>query len=56
VGFSVSAELPNVVQICEVLEGLPLGLELAASWVRTVPCGRLRRRCAPAPRSCAIAT
>jgi len=41
VGFSVSAELPNVVQICELLEGLPLGLELAASWVRTVPCAEI---------------
>jgi len=37
VGFSVAAELPNVVRICGLLEGLPLGLELAASWVRTVP-------------------
>ena len=41
VGFSVSAELPNVVQICELLEGLPLGLELAASWVRAVPCAEI---------------
>ena len=37
-GFSLAAELPNVVQVCQLLEGLPLGLELAASWVRTVPC------------------
>ena len=41
VGFSVSAELPNVVRICELLEGLPLGLELAASWVRSVPCAEI---------------
>ena len=37
-GFSLAAELPNVVEICRLLEGLPLGLELAASWVRSVPC------------------
>lgn len=26
--------LPHVVQICQAVEGLPLGLELAATWVR----------------------
>lgn len=40
-GFSLAAELPNVVQICSLLEGLPLGLELAASWVRNVPCSEI---------------
>ena len=40
-GFSLAAELPNVLQICELLEGLPLGLELAASWVRSVPCAEI---------------
>src|SRR5262245_63304786 len=34
VGFSLAAELPNVIRVCGLLEGLPLGLELAASWVR----------------------
>ena len=41
VGFSLGAELPNVLRICALLEGLPLGLELAASWVRTVPCAEI---------------
>lgn len=41
VGFSLAAELPNVLRICALLEGLPLGLELAASWVRTVPCAEI---------------
>ncbi|QJR11654.1 hypothetical protein DSM104443_02733 [Usitatibacter rugosus] len=41
VGFSLAAELPNVVKVCEALEGLPLGLELAASWVRNVPCAEI---------------
>ncbi|HEX4333877.1 MAG TPA: tetratricopeptide repeat protein [Usitatibacter sp.] len=40
-GFSLAAELPNVVRICDVVEGLPLGLELAASWVRSVPCAEI---------------
>jgi predicted ATPase/DNA-binding SARP family transcriptional activator len=41
VGFSLAAELPNVIKVCELLEGLPLGLELAASWVRNVPCAEI---------------
>lgn len=40
-GFSLAAEMPSVLQICELLEGLPLGLELAASWVRSVPCAEI---------------
>ncbi len=40
-GFSAAEELHNVVQICEAVEGLPLGLELAASWVRTVSCAEI---------------
>jgi DNA-binding SARP family transcriptional activator len=40
-GFSLAAELPNVTRICALLEGLPLGLELAASWVRSVPCAEI---------------
>ncbi|MEO8135546.1 MAG: hypothetical protein ABI831_16395, partial [Betaproteobacteria bacterium] len=38
-GFSLDAELPHVVRICELVEGLPLGIEIAAAWVRTIPCG-----------------
>lgn len=39
VGFSLSeAEKPAVIQLCRMLEGLPLGLELAASWVRVLSC------------------
>lgn len=41
VGFSLEAEAPSVARICELLEGLPLGLELAASWVRNVPCAEI---------------
>ena len=41
VGFSFAAELPNVMRVCTLLEGLPLGLELAAGWVRSVPCAEI---------------
>ena len=37
-GFSMAAELRHVRRICRVVEGLPLGIELAAAWVRTIPC------------------
>ena len=37
-GFSLSAEMPHVLRICALVEGLPLGIELAAAWVRTIPC------------------
>ena len=36
--FDLSAELPHVLTICQWLEGLPLGLELAAAWVKVLPC------------------
>jgi predicted ATPase len=34
-GFALSeADKPYVVRICQLLEGIPLGIELAAAWVR----------------------
>jgi len=36
--FDLPAELPDVVRICRVLAGMPLALELAAAWVRTLSC------------------
>jgi predicted ATPase len=35
------AERPHVVRICRLVEGLPLALVLAASWLRTLPCAAI---------------
>lgn len=37
-GFTLSpGVLPHVVRICRLLDGMPLGIELAAAWVRALP-------------------
>ncbi len=36
--FSAAAERAAIVDICRLVEGLPLALELAAAWVRVLPC------------------
>ncbi|MBL8164501.1 MAG: hypothetical protein JNJ61_21105 [Anaerolineae bacterium] len=36
--FTLEAERGGVRRICELVEGMPLALELAASWVRTLSC------------------
>jgi predicted ATPase/DNA-binding SARP family transcriptional activator len=39
VGFSLSEEeKPFVIRICQFLEGLPLGIELAAAWTQVLSC------------------
>jgi len=39
VGFNATtSDLPAIVRICQLLEGMPLGIELAAAWVRTLSC------------------
>jgi len=35
------ANAPHVVRICRLVEGMPLGIELAASWIRTLTCGQI---------------
>lgn len=42
--FSLAAEQADVVHICQLVEGLPLGLELAASWVRLLSCREIARQ------------
>jgi predicted ATPase/Tfp pilus assembly protein PilF len=36
--FDLAQQLESVLTICKLVEGLPLGLELAASWVRLMSC------------------
>jgi len=36
--FDLSVEQTAVARICRLLEGMPLGIELAAAWVRTLSC------------------
>jgi predicted ATPase/DNA-binding CsgD family transcriptional regulator len=36
--FSLADELAEVVRICQLVEGVPLALELAASWTKTLRC------------------
>ncbi|MEZ4646431.1 MAG: tetratricopeptide repeat protein [Chloroflexota bacterium] len=36
--FALQAELEAVVTICRLLQGMPLAIELAAAWARTLPC------------------
>jgi predicted ATPase len=36
--FDLEGQVGDVVRICQLVEGLPLGIELAASWVRVMPC------------------
>ncbi len=36
--FDLDAEHPAVVRICQLVDGMPLGIELAATWVRLMPC------------------
>ncbi len=43
-GFTLSeVESPHIVRICQLVEGMPLGVELAASWIRTLSCGQIVR-------------
>lgn len=39
--FSVDQELDDVIAICRAVEGVPLAIELAASWVRFMTCRQI---------------
>lgn len=39
--FSLNEEKSNVIAICEAVAGLPLAIELAASWVRALSCAEI---------------
>ncbi len=36
--FSAAENWPAITRICQFVDGLPLGIELAAAWVRALPC------------------
>ena len=36
--FSLATERAGVARLCRIAEGLPLALELAAAWTKTLPC------------------
>ncbi len=35
--------MPEVLRICELMEGMPLGIELAAAWVKLMPVAEITR-------------
>jgi predicted ATPase/transcriptional regulator with XRE-family HTH domain len=44
VGFNATLEdYPAIVRICQLVKGMPLGIELAAAWVRTLACDEIER-------------
>ncbi len=39
--FDLEQNAAHVVRVCQLVEGMPLALELAAAWTRVLPCARL---------------
>lgn len=39
--FSVDTEKDDVTQICQLVAGVPLAIELAATWIRALPCAAI---------------
>jgi predicted ATPase/DNA-binding CsgD family transcriptional regulator len=39
----LEADMPAIVQICWLVEGMPLAIELAAAWARVLPCAEIAR-------------
>ncbi|HEV2237285.1 MAG TPA: helix-turn-helix domain-containing protein [Ktedonobacterales bacterium] len=39
--FALQDNAPDILRICQVVEGMPLALELAATWVRLLPCSQI---------------
>ncbi|HSM55035.1 MAG TPA: tetratricopeptide repeat protein [Candidatus Sulfomarinibacteraceae bacterium] len=44
--FTLDDHAAHVARICRLLHGLPLGIELAAAWVRALPCADIAARIA----------
>ena len=44
VGFTVAPnDYPSILRVCQLVNGMPLGIELAAAWVRTLSCQQIAR-------------
>jgi predicted ATPase/DNA-binding CsgD family transcriptional regulator len=39
--FDIQAQVPDVVRICRLVEGMPLAVELAAGWLKTLTCKQI---------------
>jgi len=37
-------DYPSILRICQLVEGMPLGIELASAWVRTLSCDEIARQ------------
>jgi predicted ATPase/DNA-binding SARP family transcriptional activator len=44
--FELTTALPAVLEVCRLVGGSPLGIELAAVWVRVLPCSDIAREIA----------
>ncbi len=45
VGFKLTeANAPAIIRICRLVEGMPLGIELATAWLRVMPCAQIAAR------------
>ncbi len=42
--FQLSDDPAGVIRICQLVEGMPLGIELAATWLRMMPCHEIAER------------
>lgn len=40
-GFVATTELQEIVRICRLVDGIPLALELAAAWLKVLPCRQI---------------
>lgn len=40
-GFALDAERPAVIEICRLVDGMPLAIELAAAWTATLACAEI---------------
>lgn len=41
--FSLDTEAASVTRLCQLVEGMPLALEMTAAWLKRLPCGEIAR-------------